>query len=710
MKKFKGEKVKKAGRGKVKTVNGGVGNFAFVARDLRAVFSFLRLHFSTFKLFHLFTFSSFHLFTFSLFQLFTFSLFHLFTFSPVHAQMSRKPSPTREPAGVMDKKPDSAKNSLLDIRSRADFDSIARVYHQNTPYALPHTMFVIDRRAKNKIYFVNSQRFRFHKDFLLATYLVPRGADVFKPIYIDEDRRFIVGTIAWQKPVEKFTWELWEGDLATADHIKSADETISKHFFEPVAFKPNSLRQEDVSETLDIDRVLQSDLSKNQAYLALNTGEAVGRIHIIDKLDDTVEIGDNEIVVLKELPQTLPPVRGIIVAQPSTPLSHINILAKGWKIPNVYIKDADKLFREFDTYIYKLSASLTDYKLERASIDEIKEKFVSPDQQVPPVDLAVRKLAGLREMRKKDSVIYGAKAANLGEMLNARVTGVTVPDGFSVPFYWYKSFMEANGFNDRIGEYQEDLEFVHNPRIRRQKLEEFRNAIQKGKFDASLRRAIIRKWQTQLAGRPVFVRSSSNAEDLPNFSGAGLYSSVPNVKQEDKLIEAVKKVWASLWKFEAYEARVRNYVSQRDVYMSALIQLGIDMTKGGVMITKDPFDAENKDAVYISAVCGHNSKVVDNSGLPEQILFNPKSNSVIVMTLSQQENALAFDEDGDLKETSDKCANAQKRVLTDLQARTLAKTAIDIRRIFGKREQDIEWGIMNGRIYIVQARPYIDKQ
>ena len=59
---------------------------------------------------------------------------------------------------------------------------------------------------------------------------------------------------------------------------------------------------------------------------------------------------------------------------------------------------------------------------------------------------------------------------------------------------------------------------------------------------------------SQLGGRPVFVRSSSNSEDLPNFSGAGLYSSVANVRDETKLIEAVKKVWASLWKFEAYEA------------------------------------------------------------------------------------------------------------------------------------------------------------
>lgn len=624
--------------------------------------------------------------------------------------MSRKPSPTREPEGVMDKKPDSKKNSLLKIASREEFDTIARVYHQNTPYALPHTMFVIDRRAKNKIYFVNSQKYRFHKDFLLATLLIPRGADVFKPIYIDEDRRFIVGTIAWQSPVEKFTWELWEGDLATAEHIKSANEAINKGFFTGVSYKPNSLRQEDISENTGVERVLQNELNKNQAYLALNTGTAVGRIHVIDKLDDTVEIGDNEILVLKELPISLPPVRGVIVAQPSSPLSHINILAKGWNIPNVYIKDADKLFREYDTFVYKLDANLTKYDLTRASIDDIKTTFKSPDQQIPPVNLNIKTLAGLRQMRKKDSIIYGSKSANLGEMLNARITSVIVPDGFSIPFYWYDAFIKSNGIGETIEELLENNDFVHNPRFRRKKLEELRNTIQNGKFDDDLRRQVIQKWRVQLGGRPVFVRSSSNSEDLPNFSGAGLYSSVPNVVKEEELIKAVKKVWASLWKFEAYEARVRNYVSQTDVYMAALVQVGVNMTKGGVMITKDPFDDDNKNAVYISAVCGHNSKVVDNTGLPEQIMYNPKSNSVIVMTLSDQKNSLEFDESGDLRETSDKCANAQKRVLTDLQARNLARTAINIRRVFGKKEQDIEWGIMNGRVYIVQARPYNDKK
>src|SRR5687767_12396708 len=179
-------------------------------------------------------------------------LLTLWASSTAGAQLSRKPSPTREPKGAMDKRADSSKNSVPRITSEADFNSIRRTYHAGTPYAMPHAMFVIDRRNGNKVYYVNSQKFRFHKDFLLATYLVPRGADVFKPIYIDLDRRFIVGTIAWQKPVEKFTWELWEGDLATADLITTADEAINKHFFAPVAYKPNSLRQEDISETLGI--------------------------------------------------------------------------------------------------------------------------------------------------------------------------------------------------------------------------------------------------------------------------------------------------------------------------------------------------------------------------------------------------------------------------------------------------------------------------
>jgi hypothetical protein len=441
----------------------------------------------------------------------------------VPAQMSRKPTPTREPAGAMDKKPDSAKNSIPDVHSRAEFDSIARVYHQGTPYALPHTMFVIDRRSNNKIYYLNSQKFRFHKDFLLATYLIPRGADVFKAVYVDQDRRFIVGTIAWQKTVDKFTWELWEGDLATPEMIRSANEVIDRSFYDQVVFKPNSIRQEDITASLGIPRILQDELNRNQAYLALNTGTAVGRLHIIEKLDDTVEIGDNEILVLRDLPLSLPPVRGIIVAKPSSPLSHINILAKGWNIPNIYIKDADKLFKEYNTFVFKLEANLTDYKLDRATADDLRTSFKSPDEQVPPADLKVTNLLGIRQMRKKDSLAYGSKAANLGEMLHSRLLGVTIPDGFSIPYYWYDKFMKENGLDKVIEDLMDDNDFVHNPRVRREKLEAFRASIQKGKFDDTLRQQVIARWKTQLGAKPCLYAARQTARTCQTLAGRPLF-------------------------------------------------------------------------------------------------------------------------------------------------------------------------------------------
>ncbi len=624
------------------------------------------------------------------------------------AQTKPASPPRTDDGSIVNDQSATQENSLAKISTEAEFLSIARTFLPNTPYSLPHAMFTIDRK-ENVIYFVNSQRFRFHKDFLLGTYLVPRGSDVFKPIYIDEDRRFIVGTIAWQRTVEKYTWEIWEGDMATAEHLKLADEIINSSFFTKVYYKPNSSRQEDVSLKLKLDRVLISEINAGQEYLALNPGKAVGRVHIIDKLDDTVEIGSNEIIVLNELPISLPPVRGIIVTKPSSPLSHVNVLAKGWGIPNVYIKDADKLFRDKHSFVWELDASMTEYKWRQIEdVNELAVKFASPDQQIAPSDLSVTKLMGLRKMRAKDSVLFGAKAANLGEVINANIPGHTVPDGFSIPFYWYDKFMKDNGFDDEIEDLMDNYDFVHNPRFRRQKLEEFRKKIQAAKIDPVLERQIFAKWRTQLGLRPVFVRSSSNAEDLPNFSGAGLYSSAFNVRTRAALMNGVKKVWASLWNFEAYEARVRNYVDQGKVYMSALIQVGVDMQRGGVMITKDPFDRERTDTIFISSVCGHNSNVVNNKGIPEQLIYRLDSDVVSVITLSDQTSALRFSASGNMRQIVDKCANPQGRVITDAQVRTLSKIAMRIEKTFGGVPQDLEWGMIGQRIYVVQTRPYID--
>ncbi len=72
--------------------------------------------------------------------------------SAAQAQRRRAANAQRRQAAAAPKRPEaaqqgSAPRSLDAIRTRAEFDSLARVYH-DTPYALPHLMFVIDRKEQ----------------------------------------------------------------------------------------------------------------------------------------------------------------------------------------------------------------------------------------------------------------------------------------------------------------------------------------------------------------------------------------------------------------------------------------------------------------------------------------------------------------------------------------------------------------------------------
>src|SRR5262245_63082952 len=122
--------------------------------------------------------------------------------------------------------------SLPAVTSQAQFDTISVTYDPNTPYALPHALFVIDRQNGNKIYYVNTKRYSFHKDFVNGTYLsLERGKEFFDNNYLKSNRRFILGTVAYQTPLRRWTFEFWEGDLISSDQIQLAAEVINKTFF-----------------------------------------------------------------------------------------------------------------------------------------------------------------------------------------------------------------------------------------------------------------------------------------------------------------------------------------------------------------------------------------------------------------------------------------------------------------------------------------------
>ncbi|HEX5736096.1 MAG TPA: PEP/pyruvate-binding domain-containing protein [Blastocatellia bacterium] len=616
------------------------------------------------------------------------------------------------------------KHSLARINTRAEFDRLARVYFRGRFYALPHLMFVIDRRAVRgpavaRVYYVDSKRFQFHKDFVNSTYLsLERGRAFYENNYLRADRRFFLGTVAYQSALDRFTFEFWEGDRLTRDLLREAHAALAESFFAPLSFKPNSLVQEEAASELAQEAagsarpfsvLTSSELARDQKYQPLNLGAGIGQLRIIDRMTPEIVIDRNQIIIFKEVPVQLTPLSGIITTEPASPLSHANLLAKSWSIPNAHIKNADRLFKELEGKYVRLEVGESQYRLAPADVREVEARqrqwMKRADMITPKADLVYDGLADLKDQRARDARRFGAKSANLGEILNARLPGVVVPSGFTIPFHYYQEFIRSNGLEERIASAVEEDRFVHDPVYRKARLAEIRRWIQEGRHDADFRAAVVDKVRREYRGVGLFARSSTNAEDLPNFSGAGLYTTVPNVRADDQLMEAIKTVWASVWNYEAYEARESFGMNHFGVYPAVLVQRGIDAESAGVAITTDPFNRANRGAVYVNAKRGLGIKVVEGRRVPEQLIYSPRSNAIQVLTRSDEDTMLKFDESGGVREVK---IDESRAVLTDPMVRRLARAAYQIKRLFAGRDQDIEWLYARGQLYIVQSRPYIE--
>src|SRR5262249_39274998 len=151
---------------------------------------------------------------------------------------------------------------------------------------------------------------------------------------------------------------------------------------------------------------------------------------------------------------------------------------------------------------------------------------------LPTADLSQRELKSLTELRRKDAPAYGVKASNLGEINRL----ACVPAGFAIPMYYYHEQLQASGALSEIQSFLKTKEA----------LERIRQKIMAHPIKSEHIHAISQKVE-ELGLTSLFVRSSTNAEDLVGFNGAGLYDTVGNVTTIEGLEHAIKKVWASVW-------------------------------------------------------------------------------------------------------------------------------------------------------------------
>ena len=301
-----------------------------------------------------------------------------------------------------------------------------------------------------------------------------------------------------------------------------------------------------------------------------------------------------------------------------------------------------------------------------------------------------------KDIRRYDIPLVGGKGANLGEMINAKIP---VPDGFVVTAKAYYDFLKSTSIKKKILTELQGIDYEDSKELQ-EATQKIRTAILAADMPKELAEEIKNAYH-KLCGENdkfVAVRSSATAEDLPEASFAGQQETYLNIKGFKDVVKHAQKCWASLFTARATYYRATNKFSHLQVGIAVPIQLMVQSDFSGVMFTVNPV-TNNRGEVSVEAAFGLGQPVVSGELTPDQYIVNKESKKITTRQIVRQ--TWQFTKAGKVP-VSKKYQKKQK--LTNKQIVELAKIGMKLEYHY-KHPQDIEWGIENKKIYIVQTRP-----
>ena len=463
---------------------------------------------------------------------------------------------------------------------------------------------------------------------------------------------------------------------------------------------------------------------------ALNPGLARGTLHL--GLDDGAAVDPAGIYVLPETTADLPPVGGIITAGEGNPLSHVQLLARNLGIPNMAVDEAlVARLRPLAGRRVMLAISPGGViRLAEAPAAEAAAREGPADVVIRPdldkLDLGVRELIPLSRLRADDSGrMVGPKAAKLGELHHHFPEAVA--DGLAIPFGVFRALLdrplEADGqvtvYAWMVAEYRalEQLPAGSSERAARadalrERLHRWIAAADPGPdLRRQLREAMERVFGAD-GSYGVFVRSDTNVEDLPGFTGAGLNLTVPNVVGADNVLAAIPRVWASPFTARAFAWRQSHMDRPEHVYPAVLLLRSVDADKSGVMVTRD-VDTGSPDWLTVAVNAGVGGAVDGQAA--ESLRIHVKTGEVRLMAEATATERRAVDPAGGVSRHRVEgirpiLAPAEIDQLVAL-ARTLPERFPAIVDEDGRpAPADIEFGFEDGELRLFQIRPFLESR
>jgi pyruvate, water dikinase len=289
----------------------------------------------------------------------------------------------------------------------------------------------------------------------------------------------------------------------------------------------------------------------------------------------------------------------------------------------------------------------------------------------------------LHELRRADEPLFGGKSASLGELLDA---GIPVPPGFALATSAYEEL--ARGLPERSDE-----------------------TIRSAAVPESVREEVVARYE-QLAltahqtDPPVAVRSSAVGEDSEEATFAGQQETYLWVRGADRVCDAVRDCWASLYSAPAVSYRARLGRAGQGPAMGVAVQVMVDAAVSGVLFTCNPVSGD-PSMVAVNASWGLGLAVVGGEVTPDDFLVSKITGEVVRQQIHDKELEYLPDPDGSGPMRVDVPEERRARACLDpSQLEALLELARRVERHFGSH-QDVEWAIAreSAELFVLQSRP-----
>lgn len=606
-----------------------------------------------------------------------------------------------------------AEHALATLNTLAAFQTVS-TEDNGTPWVeylndVEYTKFIILDffTTQPKIYFINSNTYDLHADF--GNYL---GVNHLSPTIIKGQLIYNPHILSANGTLGTYGFNFSNNEAQPFEVVQRTQELLAAN----MPYLNNNLsyfitenNEQDYQDNITLYQnsrvpvLFESDVYAGINYWGLNLAEGYGFFRLMAP----GEVPDSRDIVLYEaLPNSLPRVGGIMTSVIQTPLSHVNLRAIHDNVPNAFVRDPllnDTIADLLGHYIY-YKTSQSSFEIREATIEEVNAWFESKrptDPQYPPLNLSYKSILPLDDIRFEMYDGFGAKACNVATMRTFGFSEGAVPDGFGIPFYYYQEFMKHNHFFEEIELMMQDPAFIADRAVRDVRLEELRDDIEDATMPNWMMDSLSQMHSSFPSGTSVRCRSSTNNEDLPGFSGAGLYDSKTHHLNEGHISKTVKEVFASLWNLRAFEEREFYRVNHFFASMGVLCHPNFeDEPVNGVGVSADPVYGTDS-TFYLNSQLGEELITNPGSTYPEELLLKRYPNGTDNYSVIQYSSLLHVDS----LLMTDEQLDLLRQYLSVIHDRFAVLYHAENNPTFA---MDIEYKIdSTNRLVIKQARPWV---